>query len=164
MIISTPVCSICGSQMKVRMKTLPDNKGELFWGCSNYPSCKNTLPFNSIINDKALHKAIYDAVWEPHRNYSGDGNVFTSENYKKITTQFSQISSDEFLFWGIEQLKRYKPGDLHNHNLEVGSPHTESLAGFVAYLKSKVPNPMLINSQIPEEWNEIINKIKIVNN
>ena len=64
----------------------------------------------------------------------------------------------------FEQVKRYKPGDLHNHNLEVGSPHTESLAGFVAYLKSKVPNPMLINSQIPEEWNEIINKIKIVNN
>lgn len=162
MIISTPICNICGNQMKVRMKGLPDNKGELFWGCSNYPTCKNTMPFNSLIDDKKLHKAIHDAVWGSRSSYHGDAYLFTSENYETVSSQFPGVSPEEFLSWGIDQLRKYKPGDLHNHDLNVGSPHTESLAGFVAFLKLRSSDLSQPHLQIPEHWNEIITKIKIV--
>ena len=162
MLINTINCNLCGSSMKVRMKTLPDNKGELFWGCSNYPSCKNTLPFNSILDDKKLHKAIHDSVWGSRSGYHGDAYLFTSENYETVSSQFPGLSPEEFLSWGIEQLRKYGPGDLHNHDLDVGSPHTESHAGFVAFLKLISSNLSLSNLQVPDQWNEIINKIKIV--
>lgn len=154
MIISTPICNICGNQMKVRMKALPDYKGELFWGCSNYPSCKNTLSFSFFIDDKKLHKAIHDSVWDSRSGYHGDAYLFTSDNYEKIILQFPAVSEEELLSWGIEQLRKYKPGDLHNHDLDVGSPHTESLAGFVAFLKSISTNLSQGYLQIPEQWNE----------
>ena len=85
MLINTINCNLCSCQMKVRMKSLPDNKGELFWGCSNFPICKYTEPFHFPINDKALHKAIYDAVWGARGgNQYVTGAEFNTENYKSI--------------------------------------------------------------------------------
>lgn len=38
----TPTCARCGCKMRLR-----DSKGEKFWGCKNYPRCKNTLFYKS---------------------------------------------------------------------------------------------------------------------
>lgn len=120
------------------------------------------MPFNSFIDGKKLHKAIHDAVWGSRSAYHGDAYLFTSGNYEIVSSQFPGVSPEEFLSWGIEQLRKYQPGDLHNHDLDVGSPHTESLAGFVAFLKLRSSDLSQPHLQIPEHWNEIINKIKIV--
>jgi restriction system protein len=36
-----PTCAQCGTKMVDRK---PKNGGKLFWGCSTFPKCKNTLP------------------------------------------------------------------------------------------------------------------------
>ena len=37
-------CPACGAAMSIRISTRGDRKGEKFWGCSNYPTCRKTLP------------------------------------------------------------------------------------------------------------------------
>lgn len=39
-------CPQCGNPMKQRIAERGPNAGSPFWGCSKYPSCKATLPFN----------------------------------------------------------------------------------------------------------------------
>ena len=39
-----PTCVNCGTKMVSRQ---PRSGGSLFWGCSNYPRCKTTLPMRA---------------------------------------------------------------------------------------------------------------------
>lgn len=41
-----PACPICGKPMIKRMQKRGTAQGSLFWGCSDYPSCKGTRPVN----------------------------------------------------------------------------------------------------------------------
>lgn len=53
---NSQICPACGSQMKLRTAKRGRNAGGQFWGCSNYPSCKETVEFNSgEIVDTAVH-------------------------------------------------------------------------------------------------------------
>ena len=38
------MCTKCGSPMVIRVAKRGENAGEKFWGCSNYPKCRSTLP------------------------------------------------------------------------------------------------------------------------
>jgi len=38
-----PTCVSCGLKMVKRVSQKPYNKGQEFWGCTNYPRCKNIL-------------------------------------------------------------------------------------------------------------------------
>lgn len=38
-----PTCVNCNTKMVKRVSQKPHNKGNEFWGCRNYPQCKNTL-------------------------------------------------------------------------------------------------------------------------
>ncbi len=38
-----PTCVNCNTKMVKRVSQKPQNKGNEFWGCKNYPQCKNTL-------------------------------------------------------------------------------------------------------------------------
>jgi ATP-dependent DNA helicase RecQ len=49
-----PSCPQCGSNMVLRTARRGSNAGNRFYGCSNYPRCKGTLPFNAQVN---LHDA-----------------------------------------------------------------------------------------------------------
>ena len=40
---TTPTCPSCGTKMVMRTAHQGDHRGNKFWGCSNYPRCKNTL-------------------------------------------------------------------------------------------------------------------------
>ena len=40
-----PVCPKCGAEMKLRTAKSGKNKGNRFWGCSNYPKCRSIVPF-----------------------------------------------------------------------------------------------------------------------
>lgn len=40
---TTPSCPSCGIKMIERVSQRGKNKGNQFWGCSNYPSCRQTL-------------------------------------------------------------------------------------------------------------------------
>lgn len=42
---TTPSCPSCGTKMVQRKSSKGTNKGNIFWGCSNYPKCRNTLKF-----------------------------------------------------------------------------------------------------------------------
>jgi len=42
---TTPHCSKCGAEMVRRAAKSGPNQGKRFWGCSNYPKCKNIVPF-----------------------------------------------------------------------------------------------------------------------
>jgi len=37
------ICDRCGADMILRIAKRGQNQGQQFWGCSNYPKCKNTL-------------------------------------------------------------------------------------------------------------------------
>lgn len=37
-------CPVCGAKMLRRIAKRGANAGQAFWGCSNYPGCKTTLP------------------------------------------------------------------------------------------------------------------------
>ncbi len=39
-----PVCPKCGSQMTLRTAKTGKNTGSQFWGCTQYPECKGTIP------------------------------------------------------------------------------------------------------------------------
>ncbi len=41
----TPICPKCDSPMVLRTAKKGDQKGEDFWGCSNYPRCRQMLPW-----------------------------------------------------------------------------------------------------------------------
>lgn len=41
---SSPVCRRCGSPMVKRESRKGANAGSVFWGCSTYPDCRETLP------------------------------------------------------------------------------------------------------------------------
>lgn len=38
----TPICPKCGTQMVIRTAKKGDQKGQEFWGCKNYPKCRET--------------------------------------------------------------------------------------------------------------------------
>jgi hypothetical protein len=40
----TPVCPKCGTKMVLRKSKRGDQKGDEFWGCGNYPKCRETVP------------------------------------------------------------------------------------------------------------------------
>jgi hypothetical protein len=42
---SPPVCPKCGIPMVVRTVTRGERRGERFWGCTNYPRCRETVPY-----------------------------------------------------------------------------------------------------------------------
>jgi hypothetical protein len=39
----TPICPKCGTQMVIRKAKRGDQKGEEFWGCKNYPKCREIV-------------------------------------------------------------------------------------------------------------------------
>lgn len=39
-----PVCDKCGAEMVLRTSQKGDNAGNRFWGCSNFPKCRNIVP------------------------------------------------------------------------------------------------------------------------
>lgn len=39
----TPICPKCGTQMVIRTAKRGDQKGEEFWGCKNYPKCREIV-------------------------------------------------------------------------------------------------------------------------
>jgi very-short-patch-repair endonuclease len=40
---TTPRCTKCGAEMVMRSAKSGPNQGKRFWGCSNYPRCKNVV-------------------------------------------------------------------------------------------------------------------------
>ncbi len=42
-----PLCPKCGISMILRTASQGDNKGKQFYGCSNYPRCKEMMPFTA---------------------------------------------------------------------------------------------------------------------
>lgn len=42
----TPLCPKCGTQMVIRTAKKGNQKGEEFWGCKNYPRCREIVNLN----------------------------------------------------------------------------------------------------------------------
>ncbi len=42
---SVPICPKCGIPMVLRKVTKGDNAGKLFYGCKNFPNCRQIVPF-----------------------------------------------------------------------------------------------------------------------
>ena len=40
-----PTCRVCGTGMSLRTAKQGSNAGGQFWGCHNFPRCRETLPF-----------------------------------------------------------------------------------------------------------------------
>lgn len=43
----SPICSKCDAPMILRTASRGQNKGQQFWGCVNYPQCKEIVQFNN---------------------------------------------------------------------------------------------------------------------
>jgi len=41
------LCPMCGAKMVLRMAKKGQNVGDKFWGCSNFPKCRTTKPYNA---------------------------------------------------------------------------------------------------------------------
>jgi len=50
---SPPACPSCGSPMKLRIARKGQHAGEKFWGCSNYPGCKEILGLDGTTSPQA---------------------------------------------------------------------------------------------------------------
>jgi ribosomal protein L37AE/L43A len=55
-----PRCSSCGARMVVRLAKRKSHLGTKFWGCTNYPSCRNTVSIDAfgreaLIGSKVRH-------------------------------------------------------------------------------------------------------------
>ncbi len=48
---SVPLCPKCGSVMVVRTAKTGANRGEQFWGCSNFPHCRGILKYEPPVKD-----------------------------------------------------------------------------------------------------------------
>lgn len=46
---AAPACPKCGSEMVLRTAKRGSNKGETFWGCSNYPGCRGIRKCEALI-------------------------------------------------------------------------------------------------------------------
>ena len=49
-IASAPICPKCGVPMVVRTAKRGKNQGEQFYGCPNYPKCREVLPFGTHLS------------------------------------------------------------------------------------------------------------------
>lgn len=49
------VCNRCGGEMKVRTAAQGAHRGEQFWGCTNYPKCRNIA---EITTESSLHASV----------------------------------------------------------------------------------------------------------
>ena len=47
---AVPLCPKCGIPMIVRTITKGEHKGKQFYGCSNFPNCRQTKPMNAILS------------------------------------------------------------------------------------------------------------------
>lgn len=52
-----PLCPKCGEAMIMRVAQQGFRKGQPFYGCSKYPTCKGTLPYETMDNPQANTKA-----------------------------------------------------------------------------------------------------------
>ncbi len=43
--LSSPLCPKCGEEMILRTAKKGSNRGQQFWGCSNFPRCRMIIPF-----------------------------------------------------------------------------------------------------------------------
>lgn len=41
-----PACPLCGSSMVMRQAQRGRGRGSMFWGCTNYPSCRGVVPID----------------------------------------------------------------------------------------------------------------------
>jgi Protein of unknown function (DUF2726)/Topoisomerase DNA binding C4 zinc finger len=44
---AAPVCPKCGTPMLARTASRGERQGERFWGCANYPKCRETRPMDT---------------------------------------------------------------------------------------------------------------------
>jgi hypothetical protein len=42
-----PLCPKCGTPLTMRKSTRGPNTGQKFWGCTNYPRCREVIPIDS---------------------------------------------------------------------------------------------------------------------
>ena len=52
--IGTPVCSLCGASMVLRASQKGEHAGKPFYGCSNYPKCRNTAQHMSLRDTQVM--------------------------------------------------------------------------------------------------------------
>ncbi len=50
----TPVCSLCGALMVLRTAQKGEHAGKPFYGCSNYPKCRNTAQHMSLRDTQVM--------------------------------------------------------------------------------------------------------------
>ena len=55
-----PSCDKCGGMMVLRRPTRPDQDWDEFWGCSNYPDCKNTMAIDDEGKPISRYYSDYD--------------------------------------------------------------------------------------------------------
>jgi ribosomal protein L37AE/L43A len=51
--LQQPICSKCGAFMVLRIANKGQNQGKKFWGCSNYPKCRQISTYLDTENDWA---------------------------------------------------------------------------------------------------------------
>jgi len=76
-------CPRCNSRMHVRTALVGENRGNKFWGCSRYPYCKGTRPYNENYDyenhnyeNNRHHKGICKNCDEFESNDLGSGYCF----------------------------------------------------------------------------------------
>lgn len=58
------ICNKCGCAMILRIRKSDNAR---FWGCSNFPNCKNTVPFESIsvaANPEEVKKEFKPSIYQ----------------------------------------------------------------------------------------------------
>lgn len=48
---SEVVCPVCGAPMRLRTASRGKHKGNRFWGCSRYPTCRGIVQYHDKIGD-----------------------------------------------------------------------------------------------------------------
>ena len=53
-----PTCPLCGKPMALRTARKGARAGQQFWGCSGYPECKGTLPYDGSVGSVGSDQSV----------------------------------------------------------------------------------------------------------
>ena len=116
------ICDLCGGSMVVRNG--PYSK---FWGCSNYPRCKNTKSITVIEKPSALKTVVLVSCAAKQRVGRWKAQqLYESDSFKESLSCAQKISNDVFILSSAHGLLGLDV-EIENYDVHQGSKSPEEL-------------------------------------
>jgi len=130
-----PICDKCEGRMVVRNG--PYSK---FWGCSNYPNCKNTKSIIVIEKPSALKTVVLVSCAAKQRVGRWKARLlYDSDSFKESLSCALEISNDVFILSSAHGLLGLDE-ELENYDVHQGSKSQEELIAWGELVAKQLEN------------------------